>query len=390
MALCLLAQDWAKAQKRKLIAITVDHGLRQGSAKEAKQVGAWLKKHRIAHVVLTWRGRKPTSNIQEAARKGRYRLLSEYCRTQGICEILVAHTLDDQAETFLLRLARGSGIDGLSCMSSVNTIFGLTLVRPLLGISKNELVAYLKARKQDFIMDPSNENPIFDRVKMRKLLPQLASMGLTTERLAKTAQIMSRARAHLEEETGKFLTVSCKLYPHGYALMEKMPVSEEIGLRALTTLIMIIGGQEVKTRLNDLERLYHALKAPRFRGATLGGCIFAPHKSKILICREPRAVAKPAAIKPGESILWDNRFEIKCHQASSHKSCQIGALGQNGWLTLSRIHKMKNPCPDKRILYTLPCLRNAHGNILSVPLLGWTVQKNITCEAQFKQALNFN
>lgn len=381
MALALVAQAWAKGRKSKIIALTVDHGLRKESAKEARQVCVWLKKHGIAHAILSWRGRKPTRNIQELARKARYRLMTEYCKQHAIAHLLVAHHLEDQAETFLLRLARGSGVDGLSAMSALTTMYDVTLARPLLGLPKSEMLDYLKKRRQDYVNDPSNENPAFERVKIRRLLPVLAEVGLSADRLAKTAATMARARAHLEEETGKFLNSACKIYAEGYARLEHIRISEEIALRALATLIMIIGGNDVKTRINDLERLYAALKSPGFRGATLGGCVFSQHKGAILIYRELKAVAKPVSIQSGTTVLWDNRFDITAQVPRG--LWRVGALTQKGWLWLAKTQKTKNPFASKNILYSLPALRDFKGRIVAVPHLKFSAQ-GVSCAAAFK------
>ncbi len=381
MALALLAAKWAAQQQVTMVALTVDHGLREASAKEAKQVGIWLKKYKLAHHILKWVGKKPASNIQETARKARYRLMADYCHAHHIAHLLVAHTQEDQAETFLLRLARGSGVDGLAAMATQSHVHDIALVRPLLEVTKKELLQYLKTQKQAFISDPSNENTAFDRIKIRKLLPELAKLGLSSDRLAKTAANMARARAHLEEETGKFLTGQCKIFPEGYALLRQIPASEEIALRALSTLIMCIGGQETKTRLNDLERLYREVKKPDFRGATLGGCIFARHKKDILICREVKAAAGTVPAKTSETFFWDNRYEVKLLTAPQGVYVW-GALGQDGWLHVARVHAMKSPVPDKRILYTLPALRDKDGWLFAVPHLGLAVE-GVKCEVTF-------
>lgn len=385
IALALLIHRWSKRARGKITALIVDHGLRPESAKEARQVGAWLKKQGLANAILSWKGRKPKRNMQEAARKARYTLLSDYCKRHGIGHLLVAHHLEDQAETFLLRLARGSGVDGLAAMSAMTQLYDVTLVRPLLNVSKAELLEYLKKRKQPYISDPSNENAAFERVKIRKLLPTLAEVGLSAERLAKTATNMARARAHLEEETGKFLATACTIHPEGYGILKHLRVSEEIALRAIATLVMLIGGAPVKTRLADLERLYAALKEPAFKGATLGGCVFSRHKDAILIYRELKSVAPSLKINPAIPIVWDNRFEITCHLPLG--SWNVGALTQAGWLKLARLRGIKNPCPIKNMLYSLPALRDSAGNILAVPHLGYKTV-NVSCEVVFKGTAN--
>jgi len=376
MALTLLAQEWAKTAGIKIVALTVDHGLRTTSAAETKQVGKWLKKYAIAHHIMCWKGKKPTRNIQEEARKARYQLLAAYCAEHNITYLLVAHHLEDQAETFLLRLARGSGVDGLSAMASTNELYGITLVRPFIASPKSDLLHYLKMRKQKYIHDPSNENSVYDRVKMRKLMPQLAEVGLTAERLAKTAALMAQARTHLEEETDRVVKTACQIFPEGYALLHSLDVSDEIALRVLARLLMIIGGTDVRPRLSDLQRLYEAIKSPSFKGATLNGCIFSAHKGNILIFREPNAVAPPIAIKSGKEAPWDSRFMISL--LAPRASFTIGALTQEGWLAIARKHKICNPYPNKKILYGLPTLRDGKGKIIAVPHLGFSA-KNILC-----------
>ena len=159
MALLLLAKDWAPG----VAALTVDHGLRAGSTAEAAQVAAWCASRRIPHCVLAWTGRKPSSGIQEASRTARYELLTQWCRDRGYPHLLVGHHLEDQAETFLIRMQRGSGVDGLAAMPSTTARDGVRIVRPLLGVTPARLTAFLRAAGQPWIEDPSNDDPRFAR-----------------------------------------------------------------------------------------------------------------------------------------------------------------------------------------------------------------------------------
>lgn len=365
MALTLLAWDWAKKHKASMVALTVDHGLRKESMEEAKQVGNRLKKRGIPHTILHWEGKKPKSNLQENAREARYKLLTDYCKAQGIEHLLVAHTLEDQAETFLLRLRRGSGVDGLAAMAKTTIRDGIQILRPLLATRKSELLAYLKEKKQEYISDPSNENTAFDRVKIRRFLPQLAAIGISVDKLAKTAENMARARKYLRQETENFINTQCRIFPEGYATFT-LPESDEIALRVLARLLMRIGCHDVPPRLDELERLYAHLKSPKFKTATLSGCIVKNGMS-LLIFREPRAVDNPILITKEGTYAWD-RFEISVPLAP--RPLTLGPLTQQGWLELSRKYKLKNLYPDKRILYTLPALRDAGGHIIAVPHLG--------------------
>ncbi|HLU65659.1 MAG TPA: tRNA lysidine(34) synthetase TilS, partial [Kofleriaceae bacterium] len=156
LCLCLLAHGWAKARGGEVSALTVDHGLRPTSADEARQVAAWLGPRGIDHHVLRWTGAKPATAIQEAAREARYRLLGDWCRAAGVLHLLLAHHLDDQAETVAFRRARGSGPEGLAGMPAVRELAGLRLLRPLLGVPKARLVATLEAAGQAWLEDPSN------------------------------------------------------------------------------------------------------------------------------------------------------------------------------------------------------------------------------------------
>ncbi len=364
MALALLLAQYCHKSGNTLTALTVDHGLRKESADEAQQVEKWLKKHNVDHVTLCWEGKKPTRNIQEAAREARYALMAGYCRANKVQHLLLAHHRDDQAETFLLRLARGSGVDGLCCMATQTQMHGITLLRPLLGVSKADLITYLKAKKQTFVEDPSNEKLIYDRVKMRKAMPVLAELGLTPERLVSTAQAMQRARQALEAETHALLKRHCGCFAEGYAMLKPFDAEEEIALRVMAHLVMTIGGHSIKPRLEETEQLLSAVRKKPFKGATLGGCQFIAHKGAILVCRELSAVEKPV---PAASRRWDNRFHITCN---APKGWTVGALTQQGWLVLAKQHKLENPYPDKRILYTLPALRDAAGTVRAVPHLG--------------------
>lgn len=364
MALTLLLAEYCERSGNKLTAITVDHGLRKESASEAAQVGKWVKKYGVEHVVLKWQGKKPTSNIQEAAREARYALMAEYCNANSIKHLFIAHHREDQAETFLLRLARGSGVDGLACMNAQTQMHGINLLRPLLDVSKAELLAYLKAKKQKFVDDPSNHKLMYDRVKMRKAMPVLAELGLTAERLVSTAKAMQRARQSLETETNAVLKRSCKFFPEGYAALKQFDAEDEIALRVMAHIVMAIGGNKVRPRLEETEQLLSAVRQKPFKGATLGGCQFIAHKDGIIVCRELNAVEKPV---PASSKTWDNRFNIT---SNSPKGWTVGVLTQAGWLALAKQHKLTNSYPDKRILYTLPALRDAAGVVRAVPHLG--------------------
>ncbi|MGB1548602.1 MAG: tRNA lysidine(34) synthetase TilS, partial [Alphaproteobacteria bacterium] len=223
LALTLLAAEWAKARGGVVLALTVDHGLRREAAAEARQVGKWLRAQRIPHRILRWEGKKPKTGIQEAAREARYGLLTERCRKEGILHLLLAHHQEDQAETFLFRMMRGSGIEGLAAMPRLAEREDLRLLRPLLEIPKARLRATLEAAGQDWIEDPSNADRAFARVRLREAFPALAGKGVTAERVHKMTQHLARVRAELDGTTALLLAAGATLYPEGHARLRKEP-----------------------------------------------------------------------------------------------------------------------------------------------------------------------
>ena len=199
-ALMWLAARWRDRLKRgpQLIAVTVDHGLRPESKKEAKAVAALARTLGVEHRTLRWTGAKAATGLQQAARLARYRLLAKAARAAGAIHVLTAHTLDDQAETILFRLTRGSGLTGLAAMGRIAPVpgeTGVTLVRLLLHIPKSRLVATLRAAGIAFADDPSNRDPRFTRARLRGLMPALAAEGLDAARLMQLARRLRRADA---------------------------------------------------------------------------------------------------------------------------------------------------------------------------------------------------
>ncbi|MFN3701048.1 MAG: tRNA lysidine(34) synthetase TilS [Alphaproteobacteria bacterium] len=201
LALAGLLARWAVefAPRLNLHALSVDHGLRAESAQEAAQVGTTLARFsNLDHTILRWEAQKPSSKIQEEARAARYDLLETYCASHGITHLFLGHHQADQAETFLFRLCKGSGLDGLAAMRPQQQRGALTLCRPLLTMDKEDLIAYCRAENLPFSEDPSNENERFARVRLRGILPLLAGEGLSIKRLAVTAQRMERAASALD------------------------------------------------------------------------------------------------------------------------------------------------------------------------------------------------
>jgi tRNA(Ile)-lysidine synthase len=200
MALMWLVARWRNALARgpRLIAVTVDHGLRSEAAAEARHVKRLARSLDLPHRTVRWIGVKPKTGLPAAARAARYRLLAQAARAKGATHILTAHTRDDQAETLLMRMLRGSGISGLAAMARESERDGVRLARPFLDVSKSRLIATLKKAKLDFADDPSNRDTNFTRPRLRAVMPVLAAEGGDARNLARLALRLARANAAVE------------------------------------------------------------------------------------------------------------------------------------------------------------------------------------------------
>jgi tRNA(Ile)-lysidine synthase len=281
----LLAAAARRAKIAAPLVLTVDHGLRAGSAKDAKNVAAWAKKAGLKATILSWRGKKPKTGIEAAARQARYRLMGEVLIKKKIDVLFVGHTEDDQAETFLLRLARGSGLDGLSAMRGRAPwpepgFAQLAVARPLLTFARQELRDYLTLLGQPWLDDPMNEDPAFDRVKIRKICAHLSEAGLSAPRIAAAAAHLARAREALEAATAAVLARAVAQAREGGLLLETAVLAaapRELGLRSLAAVLMAVGREPYRPRFDSLERLYDRIVCGDFRGgATLHGCHVSP------------------------------------------------------------------------------------------------------------------
>jgi tRNA(Ile)-lysidine synthase len=314
-ALLVLAARWRKTleQGPRLVAVTIDHGLRPGSGQEAAAVAQLAASLGVEHRTLCWRGTKPSTGIQEAARKARYRLLAAAAREVGACHVATAHTLDDQAETVLFRLARGSGPAGLAAMARVAPLpfeappkeaaskrrwsEPLVLVRPFLGVPKARLVATLEAEGIPFFEDPSNRDPRFARTRLRALMPAFAREGLDAARWALLARRVARAEAAIEravDEAAQRLSLThwSKSGPIVLDAQAFAALADEVALRLVGRAIHAVG-REGPVELGKLEALFDALcdfrrsgLSNRFR-RTLAGAVVTLTQARLVIERAP-------------------------------------------------------------------------------------------------------
>lgn len=365
LALVILADRWARQRGGAAWALVVDHRLRPESAAEAAQVAGWLAARGIPHQVLIWDGPKPATGIQEAARAARYRLLAGWCIARGCLHLLTAHHRDDQAETYLIRRRARSGPDGLAGMAAVRELPGLRLVRPLLAVPKARLVAFLMAEGQDFVWDPSNRNPAFERARLR-LEGDRKQGGVLGDVHRKAA-----ARIARERELAALLARSVAPHPAGFAVIDPAPIAEagELGELALGRVVAVVGGGTYPVRRERLRRLRMAFGDVPLRTRTLGGCRFVPWRGRVLALREAARAASPITLAPGGSALWDRRFLATLPLAAA-TTVVIGALGVAGVAALPR-HPVEDDNPLPRLAYpTLPAISDDAG-LAAVPHLSW-------------------
>jgi tRNA(Ile)-lysidine synthase len=311
MRLCALV---ANGEPRgELQVATVDHGLREGSRAEAEQVGAWARDCGLAHAILTWEGRKPSTRIQALARDARYALLRARMREIGATLLITAHTLDDQAETVLMRMAQGSGLAGLAGMRPSSERDGFVHARPLLAIPKARLIATCLANAWPFIEDPSNADLRFARARWRKLAPALEREGLTAARLAKLARRAASLEEALQSKAEEAFAAACIAGNQESLVLDMVRLARheprEVALRILLRGLAKMSDAErrVPVRLerveNVVDALYAAFETRKALKRTLAGAILAYDGGERLSLRREGPRRRGGATSAGAARL---------------------------------------------------------------------------------------
>lgn len=300
-ALLFLAARWRRARKSgpRLLAVTVDHGLRRESAGEARAVARLARRLGVPHRIVRWEGKKPATGLQQSAREARYRLLAAAAARAKARTILTAHTLDDQAETVLIRMSRGSGLSGLGAMTHVAPLpvgGEVVLARPLLEIPKARLIATLRRARIEFADDPSNRDPRFTRARLREVMGALAREGLDARRLSLLARRLRRAEVAIEAAVDAAMAaLSQAPWPQRGPILfdaerfNRLPA--EVALRLLGRAIAR-AGDEGPIQLGKLETLYEGFtsvdrsKTSPWR-RTLAGALITREGCKLAIERAP-------------------------------------------------------------------------------------------------------
>jgi len=365
-------------------ALTVDHGLRPEAAAEAEGVKAHCAALGVPHETLRWEGEKPEGNLQAEARDARYGLLKDWCLQHGVEYLLTAHHQDDQAETLLMRLARGSGVYGLAGMAPTRDLGGVTLLRPLLDVPKTALVEYLEDKNINWTEDPSNQADRFDRVKIRQFLENPPLEGFQSERLAATAARLRRTRDALEFYEAMWLDAAADAHSEGYVFLKASGLEsapEEVVLRGIASICRHVAGGIFVPRMEKLLRLYEALTTDGFSGQTLYGTqISRAGTDRFLFSRELAAIVPEISVESSsaETITWDNRFEIRLKGAIA--GIKIRPLGDTGWAQLvgSGFGRESLQMPRVAAL-ALPALFVA-GDLQAVPQLGYNKMNEVSAQ----------
>ncbi len=370
MALLFLIKNTTKSE---IFAVTIDHKLRNNSSSEARFVADFLKKHKINHSILeSYLTKKPSSNIEAQAREVRYNLLVNFCLDKKINYLFIAHHQNDLAENFLIRLFRGSGIDGLSALDYISNFEGIKLARPLLNFEKNELEQYLKINKIPHIHDESNDDEKYLRNKIRQFLSTLDDSKLINQRIALASKSILVSKKLIEEEMLKNACNIMEFSNFGYFLLniDKFKLlHEEKALRYLAWILMEVGGNNYKPRLEKLTNFYSwIINNKNHKAYSFYGCITEKYNSnKIIIYREK------SKIDEKNNIVWDNRFLIKNKLSKNFSITTISNSELNNLIKTKKIKLDKNIF--KKILYTLPILRK-NNEIVSIPYLNFKLKQS--------------
>ena len=368
-ALCLLTHRFVTENGGNMIALIVDHGLRPRSADQARLTTERLTRRGIPCRLLKWEGEKPLRGIEQAAREARYRLLTEACAEENCSVLLLGHHRQDQAETFLIRRARGSGVVGLAGMSAVRFADFGRILRPLLSVSPADLRAYNRFYDMSWVEDETNLSADFDRGRLRQ--------SLTPEQIEDAFQqtlIYGRKRREIEKKAAAFLSENVEVSDRGYLLFPKeafQSLEPETALFCLGDFLRFISDRPYAPRLESLKALYGKIPTLSAGGVTLGGCRIAScAKGGILIWREENDLPEPEKIAGRTVFRWD-RFVFRLDFAPSD-SLFVAPSG--------KANAGKKPFP-KRIFSVLPALFDNEGLFIA-PHLGYKRTK-AGCQVAF-------
>ncbi len=293
------------------VALTVDHALRKSSAAEARKVKAWCKVLGIEHHILNWRHSGINSGLQAKARKARYDMMTKWCVTHGVAQLLTAHTADDQAETVAMRMKRTSSAKSLAGIWPQTEWNGVRVLRPLLSKRRAALRGYLVAVDQQWIEDESNSNEKYERVRIRNSAPLIALAAQATHSQKQIEKAQQQAEAWIARE----LMVS-QAGMLTFAISTFAKLGELSGDDVLQKIIHLCGG--TPPELAKRKALLTWMSADESPKRTLGGVTFEKHQGTIRAAREAaRIAAAPIKTISSQPVIWDNRFKVCAPKGST-------------------------------------------------------------------------
>lgn len=324
IALLHLLARWVRDVNVDINVVTVDHGLRKEAAGEALFVARVARDLGFTHDTMKWRDWDGSGNLQNRARRARYGLIAEWAKSRGIDHVALGHTADDVAETFVMRLAREAGVDGLAAMKSRRLLHGVTFVRPMLGLERAGLRDFLKRQGKSWIEDPTNEDTRFERVRVRQALDAFEDIGIGREALATVAKNLASARDALAWHTFLQAKDVVKIEAGDVVVDRRLfrTVHDEIGRRLFVHALKWVSSTDYGPRRGAMSRFLASIKAGK--GITLHGCHVSVTENQIRVFREFNAVENHI-VNSGE--IWDRRWRLV---GPVVEGATIRALGTEG------------------------------------------------------------
>ena len=328
-SLCLLylVSEWAREFDHKIIAITVDHGLRREAAAEAEYVASVCAKLDVRHVTLKWdSGGKPKAAIQESARQARYQLMSNWCYENGYTTLMTAHHAKDNWETFMMRLAKGSGLTGLTGISKVTYHKFGQLIRPLLQIPHKRIISTLQSRGIEPVFDPSNNDENFARVRWRQMYDSMASCGLDAAVVQAAQYRLAQVDSHIAKQVANLLSETASVCEAGYVqisnrLLEAEPLLQQ---RVIIAVTYFLSQAEYVPPLSGIE--YAIAELHIGRSASVASCTLFPARDEITVCRDIRTLPG-TQLNSGEITMWAGLYKT-CNSTS--EAIVVKPLGKQG------------------------------------------------------------
>ena len=363
LSLLYLINSWSNKKNLKIVILTVDHNLRNGSADEALYVGELCNKLGLIHKTLFWDHEDIEGNLSASAREARYRLMQNSIPSDAI--LITGHTLDDQAETFLMRLRRGSGVDGLASMAEQSYLSlgndGITIFRPLLDFERQTLRKVLKFYKVDWIEDPTNNDQSFERVRVRDLLARFVEIGMDKNTIGRTALLMQSAKTALNHFASdcyeKFGSCDNGDIIFDFSEFSKQPL--DVKRRLISAAQKWISNQKYRPRLSQVDALINSIdEKVTFSGS---GTICYFHNNSIRITREANACV--CEIEASNDVIFDRRWKLIALE--NCKDLTIKCLGEDGYTLLEP--GIRKKIPYKTII-ALPALFNDN-NLINFPFI---------------------